>query len=142
MTHVMFNPYKNQTNSNQHVTTSHCSPKNAQMSRHFSHQRHQQLTNIMEFEDRYEIHLTVAGFDKSEIEVALVENKMTVKGKKEWQTDQKFVLKEAHFSNFEKVFYLPKDTDYEHIEAKTVDGMLTIQIKKTEKALPKKVNIV
>jgi HSP20 family protein len=88
--------------------------------------------NIQEFEDKFIVNLTVPGYEKAEISIALDENKMKVSGKKEAQTERSYQLKEYDFSNFERLFYLPANVQFDKIEASVQNGILTILIPKPE----------
>ena len=78
-------------------------------------------TQIKEKEDYYAVYMDLPGFSKSNIEIEIVEDQLTVVAKK----DEKQV---------EKSFQLPKnEIDKEQITAKLENGVLELSLKKNPK---------
>ncbi len=72
-----------------------------------------------EKEDEYIIKLDAAGISKSAITVSVEGGFLVVKGEGEWK-------------KIDYKFYLPENSDLTNIGASTLDGILTIEIKKTK----------
>ncbi len=97
--------------------------------------------NIEELSDRFNIYLTIPGYEKSEVTISQEKNKLTVKGKKETTSEKKFKIREFDFTGFERAFYLPEDIQKDKIEASAENGILKIVILKAEVKPPVVVTI-
>jgi HSP20 family protein len=81
-----------------------------------------------ENKDSYNFSLDVPGFSKDDLEINLDKSVIHILGEKE-----------NRMISFQ--FYLPEGADTEKIKATTKDGVLTIEISKLEKMLPKKISV-
>ncbi|MEY3421025.1 MAG: hypothetical protein RIR48_1314 [Bacteroidota bacterium] len=88
--------------------------------------------NVEESQHQFSISLAVPGYEKSEIEIALDQSKLTVRGKKQANEEINYTAKEFDFSSFERAFYLPEDVQADKIEARSENGILYISIPKAE----------
>jgi HSP20 family protein len=92
------------------------------------------------FETGDEIFLVVslAGVRKESIEVSFYENHLRIEGKRAQcippGTPIRYHQLEMGHGNFERVFRLPIMTDENKMEASYSDGLLTVQIKKSQEA--------
>ena len=87
-------------------------------------------TEIETSENGTEIRIPVPGFKKSEIQISVEENILTVSGKAE---------KESTFKrSFTKYYKLPQTIDQEKIQARQEDGVLSISLKPDKALLPKR----
>lgn len=89
----------------------------------------------------YAIHIAVAGFKESELDVTLERNVLTVKGKQHEREKQDYVFQGISARSFERTFNLA-----EHVVvkgAKCEDGMLMInlEVEVPEEHLPRKIEI-
>ena len=103
----------------------------------YSEQGKLPAVNISESESEFHIELSVAGFKKSEIQLAVEENVLSVTGEKSentTETTKKFSRKEFTFQNFKRSFNLPESVNQDKIEAKFEDGILKIELPKKELA--------
>ena len=99
------------------------------------------FSNIEDRDDRFVVHIAVPGFTKDQISINLEKNKMTVSGKKEIATNSKYLLREFKFEDFSRTFNLPEDVNTDSIEATFENGVLAINIPKSEKAAPKTIEV-
>jgi len=97
--------------------------------------------NIEELGDKFIISLSVPGFDKEEINIALHENRLTVSGQKQKKENVKYHLNEFNEGNFERVFFLPDDVQKERIEATSQNGILQLTILKAEQKAPLRIEV-
>ena len=88
--------------------------------------------NVAETNSNFTISLAIPGYEKSDIEISLDKNKLTIKGKKQASNETKYSVKEFDFSGFERSFFLPEDVQADKIEAKTENGILYVYIPKEE----------
>lgn len=86
----------------------------------------------------------VPGVAKGDIDLSIVENTLTVRGKRsssrEVQTDD-FFVQECYWGEFSRSIILPVPVKEERAEAELKDGMLTVRIPKTEQDKVKKIAI-
>jgi molecular chaperone IbpA len=81
--------------------------------------------NIKQISDnKYVIELAVAGFNKSDIEVELKGNKLTVSGKTKESEDETFLFKGIANRNFQRVFTISDTIEIK--DAELVNGMLKV----------------
>jgi HSP20 family protein len=102
--------------------------------------------NTREGDDAYYIELDLPGIKKSDIDVDIKDNLITIKGERKTDSEVKeddYYSIESKFGMFERSFTLPEDVNIDKIEANSKDGVLEVVIpkepKKDEK--PKKIKI-
>ncbi|MCE5248845.1 Hsp20/alpha crystallin family protein [bacterium] len=84
------------------------------------------------------------GIDKKDVKVEVKDNLLTISGerKQEKKTeDAECCRLERHYGKFERSFALSDTVDTGKISAKYKDGVLTVTLAKTEKALPKEISV-
>jgi HSP20 family protein len=95
--------------------------------------------NVKETENGFEIELSVPGFSKSEINIELSGNTLTLSAKKEeneTQTEGKYTFREFTSKAFSRSFTLPKNIRTTEISAQHEHGILTISLPKEAPAEP------
>jgi HSP20 family protein len=100
--------------------------------------------DVNESEDKFEVTAELPGMKKKDIDIGLQENRLTIKGQKETMEEKdnnKYYIRERVSGKFERSFTLPENVDKEKIEAKFNDGVLTLEIPKTELPEEKEVKI-
>ncbi|MHA1310758.1 MAG: Hsp20/alpha crystallin family protein [Candidatus Helarchaeota archaeon] len=102
--------------------------------------------DIKELDDHYEIKLEVPGFDKSDINIEIKNDILTIKSEKETKKEEKdeegcYIYKEISRQNFSRSLTLPENVDKENIKANMENGILKIILNKTEIEPPKKIEI-
>lgn len=98
------------------------------------------LANIFETETAHIIELAVPGVKKEDVTIDLHENKLTIALAKTEETVEKTNLKERkefNYSKFSRAFNLPKNIDFDKIEASNENGILTVTIPKKEEEIKK-----
>ena len=101
---------------------------------------HTPLANIFETETAHLIELAIPGVKKEEVAIDLNENKLTISLAKNEETVEKTSLKERkefNYSKFSRAFNLPKNIDFDKIEATNENGILTVTIPKKEEEIKK-----
>lgn len=99
------------------------------------------LTNISEKENEIIVDMIIPGFKKSDLEISLENNILTVKGKKNVNAESeigKYLKKEFSTQEFSKSFRIDPSVSDESIASKLEDGILTIQIPRAKKIESKK----
>lgn len=90
------------------------------------------FTNVLSTDKGWELTVSLPGYSKDEVTIALSKNILTISGKKE-VSQTKYNRREWNNENFERSFTLTDVTDYENISAEMAHGILTIMIPKKEK---------
>lgn len=100
--------------------------------------------NVEENDERYEVTAEVPGMEKEDINIDIRDHTLTLKGEKKLEEEKKdkdFRLLERCYGEFTRTFKLPEDVDTAKIEAAYKNGILMIDIPKTEKAKPKEIKV-
>jgi len=98
--------------------------------------------NIFETQDGYVLEAEMPGVGKTGLDIAVEANTLTILGRRE-----KVELKAEHFyresapENYRRVFELDPAIDTARIEAKLEQGVLIVQLPKSERVKPRKVTV-
>jgi HSP20 family protein len=99
---------------------------------------------VKETKDAYVFRADVPGVKESDLEVTLTGNRLTINGKREAerkeQTDTYYTY-ERSYGDFTRSFTLPDGVDANAVFADLKDGVLTVSVKKTPEAMPKKIDV-
>ncbi|HSR55292.1 MAG TPA: Hsp20/alpha crystallin family protein [Alphaproteobacteria bacterium] len=85
-------------------------------------------------QDTYEINIELPGVSQDDIDVAVHDNVLLVKGEKKYQHEEKgktYFFSERAYGAFQRSFRLPPDSAADKIQASFKDGVLTIHVPKT-----------
>lgn len=93
------------------------------------------LINVLEYEDNYTLEMTAPGLSKSDINISVNKNVLTISADKKTEGDQKFKVKEFKYGVFKRSFKLPEIVDTENIGASMENGILKLTMAKKDKAL-------
>ena len=94
-------------------------------------------------DDRVLFFFDVPGVKKEDIEITLERGVLTVKGARQFEAGaakEQLLLGRA-YGTFTRSFSLPDHLDDEKLDAKLVDGVLTIEIPRLQKAKPRRIEI-
>lgn len=97
--------------------------------------------DIAESEGEFEIQLHVPGMKKSDFNIDLNEDQITITGERKFENEKKdknFHSVESYFGTFNRTFYLPEVVNKEKVDASYQDGILTIVLPKDAKKSTKK----
>ena len=100
--------------------------------------------NVYEYEDKIGIIAEIPGLDKTQLNVEVEDNVLTISGDKHgvWEEEgAKVIRRELKASSFKRSFQLGELLDGDDIKANFKDGVLSISVPKIEPELPKK-NVV
>lgn len=96
--------------------------------------------NVIENENEYKIEVVAPGFDKSDFNIDLDNNLLTISTEKKEQTEEtepNYTRREYRFDSFKRSFELPENAvEAEQISAKYEAGILNILLPKKEEAKP------
>jgi len=99
---------------------------------------HQPATNLYENEQVVEIEMSIPGYEKDQLKIAVDKDLLIVKGvaEKKEETEPKHVHVEFKKGNFEKKFKLSDRMDAEKVNAIFKNGILKITVSKKEESVP------
>ncbi len=97
---------------------------------------------IIEKDDNITILSVVAGVRAEDIDIQLIDNSLFIKGeKKEDYENHPYIRRERFFGEFKKSIKLPYKVNSNEVKADLSDGILKINLTKSEEAKPKKIEI-
>ena len=104
--------------------------------------------NVKEKESGFEIEMSAPGLKKEDFNVELNNSVLTISCAKKEEDESKdedgrYTRREFSYQSFSRSFNLPETVDYDKIDAKYEDGILTLSIPKKEevKPSPKRIEI-
>lgn len=100
--------------------------------------------DIVEAEQEYLIKADIPGVEKDHVKVSVENGVLTIQGERKTEkeeTDAKFHRVERFTGTFVRRFTVPENVDADAIKAVFKDGMLILHLPKTQKALPKAIDI-
>ena len=99
---------------------------------------------VTEKENEYRLVAETPGLNKEDIHIEVKEGVLRLWGEKKAERNEKkenCTYSERSYGSFERSFRLPEYVDAEKIHAKYNNGVLELNIPKTEKAKPKEIEI-
>ncbi|MFC1639961.1 Hsp20/alpha crystallin family protein [Gemmatimonadota bacterium] len=104
------------------------------------------VTDVREDEDGLHVTVELPGMSTDDVSVSLENGILSISGEKKQQTEQENAesnhhLVERRYGSFERTFRLPRSVDSDKVKAKFADGLLNIDIPKSEKAKKKQIEI-
>lgn len=100
--------------------------------------------DVEEDENKITVRTELPGIPKDEVHITLEDGVLTINGEKKSDREVKekdYHLVERTFGSFHRSVSLPPTVDAEKADAKFDDGVLVIEIPKSESAKPRKVEI-
>ncbi len=100
--------------------------------------------NIKETEKNYSIEVVAPGFEKTDFKISLEQQLLTISTEKKNEVkedsdnnrNEKQIRKEYSYRTFKRSFTLDEKTDGSNIDAKYVNGVLTLNLPKKEEVKP------
>jgi HSP20 family protein len=100
--------------------------------------------NIAETDKAFEIKAEIPEVNKEDVKVTVHNGVLTVQGERKLEKEEKgkkFHRVERFYGSFTRSFTLPDNVDETKISASFKDGVLNLQIKKTEEEKPKSIEV-
>lgn len=100
--------------------------------------------NLTEGENSYYVRAELPGVKAEDIDIQATQNTLSISGERviaDAAEGARYHRREREGGKFSRVFSLPGDVDPDRIEAKMVDGVLTVVIAKAEAAKPKQIKV-
>ncbi len=99
-------------------------------------------TDVLESEQGYTLQLDLPGISKSELNVQVENDTITIKGDRKLSgTPEGYHRVERPFGSFSRTFLLPEFVNSAAIEAKLSDGVLNLFLPRREEAKPRQVQV-
>ena len=101
-------------------------------------------TDMSETDDAYMLSVDLPGISKDDVEVSFSDNRLTISGERKEETkeeEEDFLRQERYVGKFSRTFTLPTEVKEEEIKASFEDGVLTVNIPKSEVKKPKQISI-
>ena len=100
--------------------------------------------DVFERDDAIVAKLELPGIEPNDVEVAVEDATLTVSGKREFASEtneENYHRVERRYGSFSRSIALPQTADVEKVSARFDKGVLTIEVPKSERAKPKKIEI-
>ena len=100
--------------------------------------------NVIESETGYSLVMELPGVSASDVSIEMKENRLEVRGEKkipETGESERLAKSERRGGDFVRKFEFASQIDADAISAEFKDGLLTISLPKSEKVLPRKIEI-
>ena len=102
------------------------------------------LVDVYESNDKITVRAEIPGLEPKDIHVSLTGNVLTIEGEKQQEKEEgneNYHRVERYYGSFKRDIELPAEVVGENIEAFHKNGVLTIELPKSEKTRKKQVNI-
>lgn len=102
------------------------------------------LINLTEDKDNYLVRAELPGVKTEDVDIQIVEKSMTISGERKILSEGenvKYHRRERDAGKFSRVIGLPGEIDSTRVDAKLVNGLLTVVVPKAEAAKPRKITI-
>lgn len=100
--------------------------------------------DISEHDDKFEITAELPGVEPDNVDISVLDNQLVISGekKREHKTQEEgYYHSERTYGSFRRELALPRSVDAEKVEARFKNGVLTISLPKSEKEMPRKINV-
>lgn len=104
----------------------------------------QLAVDVYETKEKIVVKARTAGVNKSELDVSISDNQLTIKGSLNAGTEdgvENYFLQECYWGEFSRTIALPVPVKEDEIEAVLKDGVLTISFSKLKQETVKKIQI-
>lgn len=99
-------------------------------------------TDLVEAEDAYVVEMELPGFRRDDVEVALEDSTLTVRGRLEPDEEGRtYRRRERAAGLFERSFRLPRSVNVEDVEARMENGLLRVRVPKSEEARSRQIEV-
>jgi HSP20 family protein len=102
------------------------------------------LINLTENSDGYFIRAELPGMKADEIDISITNDSVSISGERKIVSEiegAKYHRREREAGKFSRIFSLPGQVNTEKVEAKSVDGVLTVILPKAEILKPKQISV-
>ena len=100
--------------------------------------------NITEDKDNYFVRAELPGIKTDEVDLQINGRNLTISGERKIQFEgenAKYHRREREAGKFSRVIGLPGDIDADRVDAKIINGVLTVDLPKSETSKPKQIMV-
>lgn len=100
--------------------------------------------DVKETEDAIFVHVDLPGLDKDAIDISLEAGVLTIRGERgfsENESRDQYHRLERFYGKFSRSFRLPRNVVVDKVQATFTDGVLTLELPKSEEARPRQIAI-
>lgn len=100
--------------------------------------------NVEETDEQFEVTAELPGLNKGDVKIEVKDHVLTFTGEKKTENEKKdrnVHLYERAYGKFCRTFTLPDNVDVDNIAAEFKDGILRIDMPKTEEAKPRQIEV-
>lgn len=100
--------------------------------------------DVKETDESLFVFVELAGLHKDDIEVSLESGVLTVSGERRFTKDdtkETYHRRERFYGKFSRSFRLPRNVDGAEVKASFTDGLLTLELPKSQEARPRQIQI-
>ena len=101
-------------------------------------------TDVVESETGYTLIMELAGISSDDVSIEMKENRLEISGHKtvaDIAEGSRAAKSERRSGEFSRKFEFASQIDADHISAEFKDGLLVVELPKSEKVLPRKIQI-
>jgi HSP20 family protein len=93
--------------------------------------------------DRVDVYLFASGLDTNALDISIQQNLLSVSGERKVEAPEsvEHYRRERFSGSFRRVISLPEDVDPEKVDARYVDGVLHISVKRREASKPRQIEV-
>jgi HSP20 family molecular chaperone IbpA len=100
--------------------------------------------DVREEEDRYVVEADLPGMEEDDLEVSVNNDVLTIASEKEEESEDRkkgFLIRERKQASFRRTFRLPPDVDSGSIDASFDNGVLTVELPRSETGKPRRIAV-
>ena len=104
----------------------------------------QPRTNILEGEQDYRILMDLPGVRNEDLDISVEDQTLTVKAERSFEAPEGYQARRSELDGkvtFRRSFNLGKGVDVDKIGARLEHGILTVTVPKSEKAMPRRIEV-
>lgn len=102
------------------------------------------LVNMTESKDSFIIRAEIPGINSEDIDISVTHDSLSISGERKIPAEKeeaKYHRREREAGKFSRIVSLPGQVDTGKVEAKCVDGILTVTLPKSEAIKPKQITV-
>jgi HSP20 family protein len=101
-------------------------------------------TDVVEESNAYVVTIDLPGLKKDDVSITVEENVLKIAGERKTEHEENsegYRRLERSFGSFERTFRLPREIEVDKIESTYENGVLRVRVPKSEKALPRRIEV-
>lgn len=101
--------------------------------------------NLTEDENHYYLRAELPGVKSGDLDIQAAAKNLTISGERRIEQEDasaRYHRREREAGKFSRAFAMPKEIDAERVEARLVNGVLTVKVHKAESAKPRRIQII